>query len=82
MSIIFRKLKVEKATRAHLVCMNTLEKHIVMLSLFDPYKRRREICIRLLIILEELINLIYVRGIHEIFPTNLLLQSKYWDSQD
>ena len=49
MSTIFRKLKVEKATHAHLVCMNTLEKHIAMLSLFDPYIRRRKICIRLLI---------------------------------
>ena len=40
----------DKASHAHLVCMNTLEKHIAMLSLFDPYIRRREICIRLLII--------------------------------
>ena len=37
MGTIFRKLKVEKATHAHLVCMNTLEKHMAMLSLFDPY---------------------------------------------
>ena len=59
MGTIFRKLKVEKETHAHLVCMNTLEKHVAMLSLIDPYIRRREICIGLLIILQGLINIIY-----------------------
>ena len=50
MSTIFRKLKVEKTTHAHLVCMNTFGKrHEPMISLFHPYIRRGEICKRLLI---------------------------------
>ena len=51
MKTIFRKLKVGKATHAHIVCINTfVKRHDAMLSLFHPYIRRREICIRLLII--------------------------------
>ena len=52
MSTIFRNKKVEKASHAHLACMNTfVKKHEAMVSLFYPYIRR-EIYIRLLIILQ------------------------------
>ena len=59
-----------------------------MLSLFDPYIRRRKRCTWLLIILQGLINLIYSWD-SRILPSNLLVQSKYclntlnsWDSRD
>ena len=58
---------VENKTSQKLKCLRTLlgKKHEPMISLFHPYIRRGEICKGLLIILLGLINLIYIRGIHE-----------------
>ena len=68
---------MEKATHAHLVCMNTLEKHEAMLRLGHPYIRKGELCIWLLIILQGLNQSNIFVGFTNLSSKFSLLQSKY-----